>query len=80
LSVLNFPPHTHHKFEGEFVCISVHPREGENLIEALQSGLLPKGFLESATVFSKTPNDKKEEWKLSTPSVVDSDESKVKSR
>jgi len=64
--ILNFPAFTHHKFHGNFVCVSVHPREGVNLIDALNSGKLTKGFLESATVFSvtdKTP----EKWSLSFP-------------
>jgi hypothetical protein len=64
--VLNFPPYTHHKFNGDFICMSVHPREGENLIEALRSGTLPKGFLETATIFSNT-GDKTLEWELSLP-------------
>ncbi len=63
---LNFPPYTHHKFHGEFDCLSIHPREGANLIEAVQSGTLPKGFLESATVFSKTDKDS-EKWDISKP-------------
>ena len=78
--VLNFPPYTHHKFDGEFVCVSVHPREGINLIEALESGLLPKGFLESATVFSKTLDDKKEQWNLSKPTLRQTTESQEKSK
>lgn len=80
LMVLNFPPHTHHKFDGEFVCISVHPREGGNLIEALESGLLPKGFLESSTVFSKTLDDEKEQWNLSEPTLRQTTESQEKSK
>ena len=66
IAVLNFPPFTHHKFNGEFVCMSIHPREGNRLIEAVQSGTLPKGFLESATVFSSSKKNQ-EEWKLSLP-------------
>jgi len=62
---LNFPPYTHHKFRGEFVCMSIHPREGVNLIESLENGTLPRGFLESATVFSSKGDE--ENWKLSTP-------------
>jgi hypothetical protein len=80
LIVLNFPPHTHHKFDGEFVCVSVHPREGGNLIEALQSGLLPRGFLESATVFSKTLDDEKEQWNSFKPTPRQSTESQEKSK
>jgi hypothetical protein len=80
LMVLNFPPHTHHKFDGEFVCVSVHPREGENLIEALESGLLPKGFLESATVFSKTLDDEKDKWNLSKPTLRQTTKSQEKSK
>ena len=58
LSVINFPSFTHHRFHGEFVCISIHPREGNNLIEALLSGTLSsRGFLENATTFSKTLED-----------------------
>lgn len=67
LVVLNFPSYTHHKFHGEFTCMSIHPREGDNLIAAVQSGTLPKGFLETATVFSKKLTDKEEDWKLSLP-------------
>ena len=63
--VLNFPPYTHHKFHGDFVCMRVHPREGKNLIEAVQSGTLPMGFLESATVFSATEENQKK-WNNST--------------
>lgn len=51
--VLKFPPYTHHKFCGSFVCTSIHPREGKNIIEAVQSGNIKGGFLESATVMSK---------------------------
>ncbi|MFT5703409.1 MAG: hypothetical protein ACI9TO_000778 [Rickettsiales bacterium] len=65
--VLNFPAYTHHKFHGEFDCISEHPKEGVNIIKAVLSGTLPKGFLESATVFSKKSEDK-EEWKKELPS------------
>ncbi len=54
IMVLNFPHYTHHKFCGEFVCVSIHPNEGLNLIEALQSGNLSAGFLKTATIFSKT--------------------------
>ncbi|NBV07121.1 MAG: hypothetical protein EBS06_07825 [Proteobacteria bacterium] len=67
VTVLNFPPYTHHKFNGEFTCLSIHPREGNNLIEAVQSGNLPKGFLESATIFSKSFSDEEDAWKLSLP-------------
>ena len=63
--VLNFPPYAHHKFHGEFVCLSVHPREGKNLIEKLRSGDLEGGFLESATVFSKNNQDK-DQWNVSS--------------
>jgi len=66
--VLNFPPYTHHKFHGDFVCMSVHPREGSNLIEAVQSGTLPKGFLESATVFSAT-EENQSKWNNSAPAI-----------
>ncbi|MBL6664235.1 MAG: hypothetical protein ISQ34_00125 [Rickettsiales bacterium] len=64
---LNFPPYTHHKFNGEFICMSIHPREGANLIESLENGTLPKGFLESATVFSP----KGESWRVSNPEAHD---------
>jgi hypothetical protein len=60
--VLKFPAYTHHKFHGEFVCTSVHPRDGRNIIDALQSGTLSKGFLESATVFS-SKEDSQEKMK-----------------
>ena len=69
--VVNFPAYTHHKFMGNFNCISIHPKEGENLISAVQSGTLPRGFLESATVFSKTKNED-DSWKLSVPEEVSS--------
>ncbi|MCE3255025.1 MAG: hypothetical protein K0R25_519 [Rickettsiaceae bacterium] len=79
--VLNFPPYTHHKFHGRFNCLSVHPREGENFIQAIKSGILSQGFLESATVFSKRSeaftNEGTGEWKLSTP--VDFDNQAQKS-
>jgi hypothetical protein len=51
ISVLKFTPYTHHKFYGEFVCTSVHPREGPNFIKAVESNNLGN-FLESATTFS----------------------------
>jgi hypothetical protein len=51
ISVLKFPPYTHHKFYGDFVCTSVHPREGQNFIKALNEGDLGN-FLESNTVLS----------------------------
>lgn len=51
---LNFPPYAHHKFYGDFVCNSVHTREGLKFIKAVQSGTLPGNFLDSATVFSGT--------------------------
>jgi hypothetical protein len=51
ISVLKFPPYTHHKFYGDFVCTSVHPREGQNFIKALNEGALGN-FLESNTVLS----------------------------
>ena len=69
---LNFPPYTHHKFRGEFVCMSIHPREGVNLIESLENGTLPRGFLESATVFSSKGDE--ENWKLSAPTPQRSSE------
>ena len=75
ITVLNFPAYTHHKFHGEFDCMSVHPREGANLIKAVQSGTLPRGFLESATAFSRTDKDL-EKWDISIP---DEDKSKGKS-
>lgn len=68
--VLNFPPYTHHKFHGDFDCMSVHPREGANLIRAVQSGTLTRGFLESATVFSRTDKDP-ERYQLSLPEQQD---------
>jgi hypothetical protein len=66
MMVLNFPLFTHHKFHGDFVCMSVHPKEGNKLIEATRSGTLPRGFLESATVFSQTSEDT-EKWGISKP-------------
>jgi len=69
--ILNFSPFTHHKFHGEFVCMSIHPREGDNLIQALESGVLPKGFLETATVFSKAVDDPQQEsWHI-LPKLLD---------
>jgi hypothetical protein len=64
--MLIFPPYTHHRFEGEFVCGSFHPREGQQFIKSVQLGILPKGFLESATVFS-LENSGEKEWSLSLP-------------
>jgi len=63
--ILNFPPFTHHKFHGKFVCLSIHPKEGLNLIKAVESGTLSKGFLETATVFSKSSNEV-EKWHVLT--------------
>jgi hypothetical protein len=65
--LLAFRDKTHHKFHGnEFDCLSIHPVEGMNLIEAIQSGIKSdKGFLETATEFSKhlSKVDKKDgEW------------------
>lgn len=54
LSILRFKEQAHHRFFGDFVCVSCHPTEAKNIIVAVQSGTLPKGFLESATIFSKT--------------------------
>ena len=66
---LKFPAFTHHKFFGEFVCNSVHPKEGENMIDLIESGKLPKGFLESATIFSQGNGGKKRvDDLLKTPS------------
>jgi hypothetical protein len=73
ISTLVFPPYVHHKFHGEFVCISVHPREGDKLIEAVRSGSLPKGFLESATVFSGKKNDKENNGSLPEVSADDNE-------
>jgi hypothetical protein len=64
---LTFPSYTHHKFHGEFVCLSIHPRDGQNIIDAVKSGTLPKGFLESATVFSKTKTEA-DKWEVSKSS------------
>ena len=66
LTALAMPAYTHHKFYGEFACMSVHPREGHNIIKAVESGTLPKGFIESATVFSKK-EDEEEQWRLFEP-------------
>ena len=51
IMALVFPPNTHHKFHGDFVCLSVHPREGMNIIDAVNSGTIPMGFLENAPPF-----------------------------
>ncbi|MES2677583.1 MAG: hypothetical protein V4612_04645 [Pseudomonadota bacterium] len=53
--LLSFPNKTHHKFHGmEFDCLSIHPLEGMGFIQAIQSNAkLDKGFLETATEFSK---------------------------
>lgn len=56
---LKFPAFTHHKFFGEFVCNSVHPKEGKNMLDLIESGKLPKGFLESATIFSQSDGGEK---------------------
>lgn len=63
--VLKFPAYTHHKFHGDFACMSVHTMEGKNILNAVKMGTLPKGFLESATVFS--PKDNQDNWKMSIP-------------
>jgi hypothetical protein len=52
LITLRFPAYVHHKFIGSFNCLSVHPKEGKNMIAALKDGSLNKGFLEMATVIS----------------------------
>lgn len=59
LSVLRFPAYTHHKFFGEFNCISIHPQEGKKLIEAIEQGGNQKGFLELATIISKKIDNQK---------------------
>lgn len=65
--VLSFPENTHHRFWGDFVCISVHPKEGPNIVDSIKTGNLTEGFLEYATVFSKGNEVKKsQEEKLST--------------
>jgi hypothetical protein len=71
--ILNFASYVHHKFHGDFSCISFHPREGLNIIEAITSPPrnFPKGFLESATVFSKSDKDP-ESWQLSTSQPISS--------
>ena len=56
LSTLKFPAFTHHRFYGEFVCQSVHPREGSHFIESMKNGAcFDKGSLEAARVFSNIP-------------------------
>ena len=53
--VLNFPAYTHHKFYGNFECLSIHPQEGKNVIANIRNGEKledQKGFLEGATIFS----------------------------
>jgi hypothetical protein len=60
MNLLRFPAYTHHKFNGDFVCTSIHPMDGKNILEAVESGKLPKGFLESATVFSPTTQSQNE--------------------
>lgn len=64
--ILDFPAYTHHKFHGQFACISSHPKDGPNIINTLESGNLSTGFLENATIFSETHEDQKK-WHLSTP-------------
>lgn len=63
LVILNFASFVHHRFKGRFAALSVHPEEEKNLIQATQSGTLPRGFLETATVFSGA----EQKWRLSTP-------------
>jgi hypothetical protein len=60
--ILNFPPYTPHQFYPKFVCTSVHPQEGSNIISAAKSGQFDGKFLEGATVISG-----KQEWKISQP-------------
>lgn len=64
---LDFPVYTHHKFHGDFVCLSLHTQEGPNIIEAVKSGTLTAGFLESATVFSG--KNAPQTWHVSLPEV-----------
>lgn len=52
ISIVRFAAHAHHEFYGTFVCASFHPKEGANIIAALESGNMTKGFLETATVMS----------------------------
>ncbi len=65
LITVEFPAYCHHKFYGDFVCVSIHPQDGPNIIDAVKRGTLPKGFLESATVFSST--EKESQWTLNAP-------------
>ena len=60
MSVIIFPAYVHHKFFGQFTCISVHPKDGLKFIKEMTKGNLSKGFLESATTFSEKPDGEKE--------------------
>lgn len=53
ISILAFPAYVHHKFRESFQSFSIHPYEGPNITKAVNEGKLSKGFLETATVFSK---------------------------
>lgn len=75
---VKFPAYCHHKFYGDFVCVSIHPQDGPNIIEAVKNGTLPKGFLESATVFSSKEKDNK--WIVTAPQQSHSQNDKEKTR
>ena len=54
IQVLHFGEEVHHRFEGDFVCLSIHPKDSDSIIKALKEGKLPEGFLERATIFSQS--------------------------
>jgi len=60
--ILKFPSLAWHNFNGDFVCISNHSREGDNFIKAVQEGSLDKEFLASATTFIEEKDNKDQKW------------------
>ncbi len=57
---LRFPQGVHHKFTGDFICDSIHLREGENFRALAKDKKLFKGFLQAATIFSADRNNQKD--------------------
>lgn len=78
--VLKFPALAWHQFKGRFVCISNHPKEGENFIHAVKNNSLTDGYLTTATVFVEEKSKKhKDNDKPSSQLEEIRDSEKVKS-
>ncbi len=75
ISLIRFPGGTHHKFFGDFVCISFHPEEGQEMINFLASGKkFPEGFLSKMTVVS---GGKEVEMRDSPATIKDNSNSRI---